>query len=206
MRKYLMMLFLLLPCLVWARGLSFSEEMHGYAWYGGQYRNVSVYLKITIADIDAWRRDPGYSAQVSGTMVLAGVATQPVAGTLQILAPAPGDDGRLLTYRMASGSVQFLGVKHVRDDAGLDMLDDMTTLHAVLLPVGQPLPSVNNLLYDAAWSSELRFEWWKPATVWDFTTSMSTISTPWYEELEVRLLFVFTIFGNLAKEFIPWAT
>jgi hypothetical protein len=205
MRKYLILLCLLLPCLAWARGIAFNEEMHGYAWHAGEYRQASVYLQITINDIDAWRRNPSYAARVTGSLVLQGLSSQAVTGTLQILPPAPNNDGRLLTYRINSAALQFVGVKHVHDDAGPDMLDDMTTLHGTFLASGQAMPTIDELLYSAAWSSELHFEWWKPAVVWDFTTSMNTIATPWYDELSVRLLFVLTIFGNLAQVFIPWA-
>ncbi|MGO4377156.1 hypothetical protein [Pseudoduganella sp. RAF53_2] len=206
MRKFLLalLLCLMLPCLAWARGISFSEEMHGYAWYGGEYRLAHVYLNVRIGDIDAWRSNPNHSATVSGTLVMDGVPNQPVTGTLNILSPAPGDDGRLLAYRLNSAAVQVLGVKHVHDDPGMDLIDDMTTLHAVFAPAGQALPSVQDVLYQAVWTSELHFEWWKPDVVWDFTTSMSTINTAWYDELTVRILFVETIFSTLAKVFFPW--
>ncbi|SHH22705.1 hypothetical protein [Massilia sp. CF038] len=206
MKKYLLMIgILLLPALVWARGLSFTEEMHGYAYYQGEYRNVSVHFKIVINDIDAWRANQNYAAAVTGELRIDRLPSGTVNGTLQILAPAPNDVGRLLTYRFAGAGLQFVGIKHVYNNAGIDLLDDMTTLHGLFQPLGQVQPTVQDLLYGHNWTSELHFEWWKPATLWDFSWSFSTIATPWYEDLVVKILFLKTIFGDLAKVLFPWA-
>ncbi len=205
--KKLTLLFaiLLLPCLVWAKGLSFTEDMHGYAWYQGEYRNVSVSFKVVINDIDAWRANQNYAAGVTGELRLERLPAVPVSGTLQILAPAPGDAGRLLTYRFAGAGIQFVGIKHVYNNAGLDLMDDMTTLHGLFQAQGQIQPTVQELLYGHNWTTELHFEWWKPATLWHFSWSFATISTPWYEELSVKIVFLKTIFGNLATYLYPWA-
>lgn len=203
--KKLLLLILLLPSLVWARGIAFTEEMHGYAYYQGEYRNVSVYFKVVINDIDAWRANQNYAAKVTGELRIDRLPSGTVAGTLQILAPAPNDYGRLLTYRFAGAGLQFVGIKHVYNNAGLDLMDDMTTLHGLFQPLGQAQPTVQDLLYGHNWTSELHFEWWKPATLWDFSWSFATISTPWYEDLTVKILFLKTIFGDLAKVLFPWA-
>ncbi len=203
--KKLLLLILLLPCLAWAKGISFTEEMHGYAYYQGEYRNVSVYFKVVINDIDAWRANQNYAASVSGQLQLDRLPSSNVIGTLQILAPAPNDAGRLLTYRFNGGGIQFVGIKHVYNNPGLDLLDDMTTLHGLFQPQGQAQPSVQELLYGHDWTSELHFEWWKPATLWDFSWSFATIATPWYDDLAVKILFLKTIFGDLAKVLFPWA-
>lgn len=206
MKKNLLLIWILmLPCLAWARGLSFTEEMHGYAFYQGEYRNVSVYFKVVINDIDAWRANPNYAANVTGELRVDRLPSGSVNGTLQILAPAPNDNGRLLTYRFKGAGMQFVGIKHVYNNAGLDLLDDMTTLRGLFQPLGQTQPTVQDLLYGNNWTSELHFEWWKPATLWNFSWSFATISTPWYEDLAVKILFLKTIFGDLAKVLFPWA-
>ena len=206
MKKLLLLIgILLLPCLVWAKGISFTEEMHGYGYYQGEYRNVSVYFKVVVTDIGAWRANQNYAAKVTGELRLDRLPSSSVTGTLQILAPAPNDAGRLLTYRFAGGGIQFVGIKHVYNNAGPDLLDDMTTLHGLFQPLGQAQPTVQELLYGHNWTSELHFEWWKPATLWDFSWSFATISTPWYEDLAVKILFLKTIFGDLAQVLFPWA-
>lgn len=206
MKKLLLLIgILLLPCLVWAKGISFTEEMHGYAYYQGEYRNVSVYFNVVINDIDAWRANQNYAAKVTGELRVERLPNASVTGTLQILAPAPNDVGRLLTYRFSGGALQFVGIKHVYNNAGLDLLDDMTTLHGLFQPLGQAQPTVPELLYGHNWTSELHFEWWKPATLWNFSWSFSTIATPWYQDLSVKILFLKTIFGNLATVLFPWA-
>jgi hypothetical protein len=205
LHKLLLAALMLLPCLGWARGIAFSEEMHGYAYHQGEYRSVSVYFKVVIDDIDAWRANPQHAAKLSGELVLDRLPGGSVSGTLQILAPAPGAGGRVLTYRFQGAALQFVGIKHVYNNAGPDMLDDMTTLRGVFQAQGQPQPSVPDLLKGDAWTSELHFEWWKPATLWNFSWSFATIATPWYEELAVKVLFLKTVFGDLARVLFPWA-
>ncbi|HEX5688233.1 MAG TPA: hypothetical protein VFY73_29795 [Ideonella sp.] len=187
-----------------ARGIKFAEVMRGYAYWEGEYRNASVQLNVTIQDIDAWSTNLNYPATVTGTLFMDRVPAQPINGTLVILAPAPGDDGRLLTYKFTSATLQFNGIKHVRDSAGAEVFDDMTTLHGMFQSKGQTPPSIPELLYQALWTSELHFEWWDPTTVWNFTMSFQTIDTPWYEVLEVQALFVQTVFGALASTLFPW--
>lgn len=187
-----------------ARGLMFAEEMHGYAYWEGEYRNASVTLQVTIHDIDAWSVDPNHPASVTGTLFLDRLPPQPISGSLAILAPAPHDDGRLLTYRLSGQTIQFTGVKHVRDEAGVEVFDDMTTLHGLFQTRGLPPPDINDLLYNARWTSELHFEWWDPAVVWNFAASFQTTDTPLEQVLEVQAIFVMTMFGALAHTLFPW--
>lgn len=187
-----------------ARGLAFTEQMHGYAYVQGEFRNVAVYFNVVIGDIDAWRVNPNVAASLSGTLVADRLPNAAVTGTLRILAAAPGRDGRLLNYQFTGGGLQFFGVKHVHDDKRLDLVDDMTTLRGALVPSGQGLPTLDDLLYRGQWSSELHFEWWKPAVVWDFSNSFRTLATPWYQDLQVKLLFLQTVFGYLVHEYFPW--
>lgn len=205
MKRFLILLWALMLCAAaQARGLQFAESMSGYAYVDGEFRNASVSLKVVIHDIDAWRRNLDTPASVTGTLVVDRLPVQPISGTLTILAPAPGDDGRLLTYRFNSATLQFNGLKHVRDNAGTEVFDAMTTLRGVFQPVGQPAPGVQDLLYKSLWSSELHFAWWDPVVVWNFAASFDTIATPWYQVLEVQGIFVKTVFGALAHTLFPW--
>lgn len=205
MRKILVLLLLsLLAATASARGLKFAETMSGTAYYGGEFRNASVALNVTINDIDAWSNNLGTPAQVTGTLTMDRMAPQAVTGTLVILAPAPNDDGRLLTYKLNSPTIQFTGVKHVHDQAPTEVFDDMTTLHGLFQAAGSVPPTVNSLLYDATWSSELHFAWWDPVTVINFTASFQTINTAWWDVWEVESIFVCTMFGALASTLFPW--
>lgn len=202
--KALVLFLLLLPCTVLARGLTFNEEMHGYAYWQGEFRALDVYLDIRINDIDQWRWNANYPATVTGTMYVDRASVGAITGTLQILAPAPGDDGRLLAYKLKAGSVQYVGVKHVRDDHGFDLVDDMTTLRGVLRYSWETPPTTQELLYLDVWTSEIHFEWWKADVVWNFVWSFHTFNTPWWQDLEVKAIFAQTVLGGLAEEFFPW--
>ncbi|QSX77494.1 hypothetical protein [Agrilutibacter solisilvae] len=201
--KWILAFILLLPGIAFGRGIAFSEEMHGYAFFKGEFRDVDVYLDVTVQDIDAWRSNPQHAAKVRGWLVV-NSQWHSITGTLNILAPAPGDTGRLLKYSLQGTSLKFLGAKHVYDNGGFDLVDDMTTLRGALRSVGESMPTIEDMLYRDAWSSEIRFEWWASGVLWNFTTSFRTIDTPWYQELEVRALFVKTVFGGIASEFFPW--
>lgn len=203
-RIWALLLLLVLALQAHARGLQFSESMSGYAYVNGEFRTASVSLKVVISDIDAWSRNLNTPAALSGTLFVDRLPAQPINGSLTILAPAVGDSGRLLTYRFTSATMQFTGAKHVRDQAGTEVFDEMTTLQGLFQPLGATAPGVAQLLGQAQWSSELHFAWWDPSVVWNFGTSFSTLDTPWYQVLEVEGIFVKTVFGALAHTLFPW--
>ncbi|WP_284620604.1 hypothetical protein [Aquabacterium humicola] len=203
-RLFAVLLLLLCTGHASARGLEFSETMRGYVYHEGEFREASVSLRVVIPDIDRWRGNLNLPAAVTGTLFIDRLPAQPIAGTLVILASAPTGDGRVLAYRFSGTSVQFTGFKHVRDSAGVEVFDAMTTLYGLMQPKGQPLPDFNALITGAQWSSEFHFDWWNPAVVWDFGASFQTIATPWYQTLEVQALFVRTMFGALGCTLFPW--
>jgi hypothetical protein len=183
-----------------ARGLEFSEVMSGNVYLEGEFRPASVSLQVTIPDIDAWSRDQSVPAVMSGTLYIDRIPAQPVTGSLQILVPAEGGDGRLLTYRFGNGGWQVLGVKHVRDR---NVIADMTTLRAVLQPTGEPLPSVEDVFRGAQWTSELHFEYWNHSVSLNFVRSFHAIDTPLKEVAQVYALFLRTVFGALTCTVFP---
>jgi hypothetical protein len=204
MRRLLALLLLALCTLAaHARGLAFSETMSGYAYQDGEFRNASVSLRVTIADIDAWHANLNTPATITGTLTMDRLPVQPITGTLVILAPAAGETGRLLTYRFTSATLQFTGVKHVQDRAGTEVFDDMTTLHGLFQPRGATPPTTVALIAGAQWTSELHFAWWDPGTVIAFVSSFSTSNTPWWQILDVEGIFVATMFGALASTLFP---
>ncbi|HSX61154.1 MAG TPA: hypothetical protein VLF18_13195 [Tahibacter sp.] len=206
MNAVLRRLFALLLCCAagtpHARGLLFDEEMRGHGYWDGELRTLHFVLDVRIPDIDRWRASPAHPAQVSGSLRLDAAAPQTLAGTLEILAPAPNQDGRVLVYRLTAANWRFLGAKLVRNDGGFDLIDDVTTLHGVLLPRTAAWPSVGSLVDDGQWSSEVQFEWWRPSIVLAFLDSFATIDTPWYEVPWVKYVFIDTTFGAVAGEFL----
>lgn len=206
MLRRLLATFLLACCALaaQARGLAFSESMGGYAYQDGEFRNASVSLRVTIADIDAWSRNLDTPATITGTLYMDRLPAQPITGTLVILAPAAGESGRLLTYRFTSATLQFTGFKHVQDQAGAEVFDDMTTLHGLFQPRGATPPTALGLIDGAQWTSELHFAWWDVGTVASFIGSFSTIDTPWWQVLDVEGIFAARMFGALATTLFPW--
>ena len=119
--KRILSVVILLACVISphaasAKGLSFAEELHGYAYYMGEHRHVSVYLNVVIKDVDAWQADQNFPGQATGRLVMEGMSDQPVSGFLQVMATAPSDDGRLLVYSFKTSTLQFYGVKHVKNN------------------------------------------------------------------------------------------
>lgn len=184
-----------------ARGIQFEEEMRGHVYVGGEYRRASLRLKVLIRDIDAWRSDPRAQAAMSGMLFVEREPAEPMSGEMNILVRS--SDGRLLIYSLRGTSMQFTGAKHVRDRAGPSLLDQMTVLRGIVQPLGHSAPPVTAMLAEAAWTSQLFFEWWRPAVVWNFGASMKTVDTPWHEELEVRAIFLKTVLGALAPALFP---
>lgn len=185
-----------------ANGLLFDEEMRGYGQWNGELRALHFVLDVRINDIERWRASPVHAATVAGTLRMDAGAAESLGGTLEILAPAPNQDGRVLVYRLSAANWRFLGAKLVRNDGGFDLIDDVTTLHGVLLPRSTAWPSVASLVYDGQWTSEVQFEWWRPSIVLAFLDSFTTVDTPWYEVLWVKYVFIDTTFGAVAGEFL----
>jgi hypothetical protein len=204
MRSLLVLVLLTLAGAAAARGLNFSEEMHGYSYWDGEFRQTSVYLDVRIPDIDAWRSNPNHAASVTGYVAFDGGALRALSGQLQIMAQAPGGQGRLLVYRLDGSGFRYVGAKHVRDDRGFDAVDDMTRLRGVFRVPGESLPAPLSLWTDASWTSEIYFEWWQPSVLWDFAWSFDVTNAWWWEHLTVKLLFLDTFMGGLAEEFFPW--
>ena len=206
MLRRLLATFILASCALaaQARGLAFSETMGGVAYQDGEFRNASVSLRVTIDDIDAWSRNLDTAATITGTLFMDRLPAQPITGTLVILAPAAGQGGRLLTYLFTSATLQFTGVKHVQDQAGVEVFDDMTTLHGLFQPRGATPPTAVGLIDGAQWTSELHFAWWDAGTVASFVASFKTINTPWWQVLDVEGIFASRMFGALATTLFPW--
>jgi hypothetical protein len=194
----LLSLFAALPAL--AGGLKFEEEMRGYGLWQGEFRDLHLDLAVRIADVNRWRSDSSRLAQMQGAIRIDQQAAIAVTGDLQVLSTAPGVEGRLLVYRLSGNGLRFFAVKHVRDDGGADLMDDVTLLRGQLLPPGAAWPTISSILA-GQWSTEVQFEWWRPSIVIAFIDSFETIDTPWYDRLRIKWVFIETTFGDVASEF-----
>lgn len=135
-------------------GVRFTERMEG--WFStvetadfkeavalGEAEGSRLRFTLTLAtpDLDAMLADPRHRMSMIGTVECAALWGAPLTveqGTFELLPDNPNYVGtKNMVYRMhlrgRDGAIfQFYGVKHVRDDAGLDSWSDTTTLYATL--------------------------------------------------------------------------
>ncbi|WP_326642339.1 hypothetical protein OG884_04220 [Streptosporangium sp. NBC_01755] len=127
-------------------GLTFHEKMSGYfamgyadphegARAGRRTRwRLTLRATVTIADIDAFVADPLHHGTLRGEVELPGVEHRiPFHdGVFRLFAPSGRPDLTLLVYEAPfsyGGQAYYLaGRKNVRDDLGLDLWPDTTTL------------------------------------------------------------------------------
>lgn len=133
-------------------GIEFTETMRGFVATGeladgdfqaaakaGEAANSKLEFTATITsdDLDEMLRNRQHRAQLHGTVTAPALSAQPIRvthGTFELLTQDPDDPrARRMTYRMPltteSGRRLFLhGFKLVRDDKGLDVWSDTTTL------------------------------------------------------------------------------
>ena len=198
--RSVLLLWLCVASVAHAGGLQFEEEMRGYGLWQGEYRDVHFDLAVRIPDVDAWRADPARLAQVTGTVRFDQAAPIPITGDLQVLSSVPGITGRLLVYRFWNGQFRFFALKHVHNNDGPDLLDDVTTLRGRFLAPSAAWPGYGSVLA-GQWSTQVQFEWWRPTIVAAFVASFQTVDTPWYDRLRVKWVFLETTFGSVASEF-----
>jgi hypothetical protein len=132
--------------------LTFTETMRGHAAPDetephrgarlGRQRGMTlaVELAIKVADVGAFLRDPAHLAQAQGSVAWKPLRGQrPVSeGTVNLFPEDGHRRGRELRYRLPFEDAQgepltLLGFKTVRDDPGLDLWKDTTTLFVWLL-------------------------------------------------------------------------
>lgn len=133
-------------------GIEFTETMRGFAATGdaaqGDFQSAASAAEaagstfaftatITSDDLDEMLRNRNHRAQLHGTVTAPAISSHPIRvthGTFELLTQDPDDPrARRMTYRMPltteSGRRFYLhGYKHVRDDKGLDVWSDTTTL------------------------------------------------------------------------------
>jgi cholesterol oxidase len=100
--------------------LEFTEEMTGFC---------TVRLTIEIDDVDRFLADPDHEARATGWVDHPALGRHPVDGGVFQLFPDEGGPVRHMRYRLPFGSWRLVGHKDVRDDPGVDVWSDTTTLH-----------------------------------------------------------------------------
>ncbi|MGH3611178.1 MAG: GMC family oxidoreductase N-terminal domain-containing protein [Pseudonocardia sp.] len=121
-------------------GLSFTERMQGTVTLAGTRSEFGFTLTAVVEDLDRFLDDDQRQARLAGTVEAAALSDAPLTahGVLELLVVDPADPGTLrMTYRMVLTSTDgatfgFHGEKTVRDDRGLDVWADTTTLHITL--------------------------------------------------------------------------
>ena len=133
-----------------AGGIAFDETMEGWFALGattpedGATRGrrdgtkLAMHARVTVDDIDrfvAVREHPG---RLTGTVDFQplGLGLPADKGVFQLFAPGPGEDARRMVYELGfavDGAPHWLaGEKRVRNDPGLDLWKDTTTLYTTL--------------------------------------------------------------------------
>jgi cholesterol oxidase len=137
-------------------GIEFTETMRGFVALGndvstefraaaaaGEAESNKLDFTATIStdDLDEMLRNPRHQAYLHGTVNAPTLSPRPIRvthGTFELLTQDPDDArARRMTYRMpmtTEGGHHFFlhGFKHVRDDKGLDLWPDTSTLFVTL--------------------------------------------------------------------------
>mgnify|MGYP000547673109 CR=1 FL=1 len=197
-----------------ADGIRFEETMAGYGSVDGIYRPMRVNLNVNIDDLDTWENNINHTANITGEMLIEGLPTNTVNGTLNIFSPSttqscpPSVDScyhLVYSLKINDGSAipnYFVGFKTVSNDAGFDMIDDLTTLQACFTQ-NPNLPLEDYLSDDCR--STIQVEWWKDWVLWDFYWSFEVYNKPWYRwSLTVKLQFLKVVFGPVAETYFGW--
>jgi uncharacterized protein (DUF362 family) len=132
-------------------GLEFDESMSGWVGIGekdfvegrvaGQQENTPIRFdaKIIIDDLDKFIHLPEHQARLEGTVTFnpLGGSSAMEDGVFNLFSVDPATGMRLMIYYFrftaANGKPYFLyGEKHIKDDPGFDLLEDMTTLFTTI--------------------------------------------------------------------------
>lgn len=136
-------------------GIEFTETMRGFVGTGdadadyqsaaraGEAESSKLDFSATITsdDLDEMLRNPHHRAHLHGTVTAPVLSREPIRvthGTFELLTQDPDDArARRMTYRMPmtteSGQHFYMhGFKHVRDDKGLDLWPDTSTLYVTI--------------------------------------------------------------------------
>jgi hypothetical protein len=196
-------------------GLEFEESMSGWIGIGeknyvegriaGQQENTPIRFdaKIIIDDLDRFIHLPDHRARLKGTVTfnsLGGTwAMEDGVFNLFSLDPASGMRLMIYSFRFTADDGKpyfFYGGKHIKDDPGFDLLEDMTTLFTTIYYAG---PDTNAAAYGAG---QIFFDL---NDVPALMASIKVTGTRWWElhqRIKAKAAFMDFGWGKVREEYL----
>jgi len=133
-----------------AKGITFDEVMAGPFALGvsdplegrdkgeREGSKLSLNASVSIPDLDAFIADPKHLGGLSGSVDFPplGKGLRATSGVFNLFSPTGGTDLKLMVYEMGfqveAKAYYLAGKKEVRDDPGIDLWSDTTTLYTTL--------------------------------------------------------------------------
>jgi len=127
-------------------GVTFKETMQGFFALGetepeagarkarADGTRLAMHAEVTIDDLDRFLAVETHPGGLTGTIDFApfGMGLAAPSGVFQLFSPGPGEECRRMVYELgfqAQGASHYLaGEKRVRNDPGIDLWSDTTTL------------------------------------------------------------------------------
>jgi hypothetical protein len=187
--------------------LVFQETMDGIAQVNGRPVPVVMSFEATIPDIDSWEEDANHPALLTGTLLFEGHMV-PVRGVLHMMAKAKNpelqEEGYYLRYHFetppgVTPQYRFAGAKHVLDDDGFDVAEDVTTLRGNFVPPGKALNGTEEAKHSQV---EVHFRWQDPVVVWNFLDSFETPDAGWFSSLVIKAQFIGIWLNGVIDEYL----
>jgi uncharacterized protein (DUF362 family) len=196
-------------------GLEFGETMSGWIGIGekeflegriaGQQENTPIRFdcKIIIDDLERFVHLADHRARLEGTLFFTPLGGGPFPmknGSFNLFSVDPATGIRLMTYSFGftavNGKRYFLyGEKHLKDDPGFDLMEDMTTLFTTIYEgpdEAAPVYGAGQLFFDLK-------------DVPALMGSMKVTGTRWWElhrRIQARLAFMDFAWGKIREEYL----
>jgi len=120
-------------------GIGQSDPVQGRVHGEAQGTRLTMHARLVVQQLRAFLEQPDHAAQLEGTIDLSSVGQAMVMqdGVFNVFVVNPRTGARQMVYEArfsdSSGKRYFLrGVKHLSDDPGFDVLEDMTTLFTMI--------------------------------------------------------------------------
>ncbi len=195
-------------------GLEFEETMSGWIGIGetewvagriaGQQQNIPLHFdcKIVIEDLEEFIQLADHQARLEGTLTFPalGGPFSMENGSFRLFAVDPATGRRLMTYAFGFTTADgqryfFYGEKHLQDDPGFDLTEDMTTLFTTIYAgpdATAPVYGAGQLFFDLKDAPAL-------------LGSMKVTGTRWWElhrRIQARTAFIDFAWGKIREEYL----